>query len=853
MHITKPTIGLLAAFFCFANGLMAQVVLNEYSAANLATTPDNYGKFEDWVEFYNPDTAAANISNYRLSDNPDKPDKWKFPQGTTIPAGGYLVVWLSGRNEAMGGNIHSNFKITQTKGTPERLVFSNPSGVELENRKVKKTQISQSAGRKMDGGDDWGIANIPTPGTSNSAVYFYEDYVADPDFDMPAGVYQDSVVVTITCEDSTAVIRYTTNGNLPTANSTIYTGPLTLHETKVLKAIAFSADPNLYPSFLEFSTYFINVDYTLPVVSASGTQLLQLANGNQDLRPKGSFELFGLDKTRTAKVTGELNSHGQDSWVNNQRSIDWVSRDEMGEDNAIEEVLFPGLSLRDEFQRVIMRAAGDDNYPGGSNYTENGQVVSANIRDAYVHNLALRGDMHIDVRMSSKCIVFFNGQYWGVYDLRSLPDEHDHTEYEYNQGKYDLEYLLTWGNTWAQYDANGMAFQNWENFYNFVENNDMADDANYTYVESQFDVASLCDYFIANSFTVASDWLNWNTGWWRGLNPDGDHQKWGYILWDLDATFAYYINYTGIADTSATALPCNPEIIDLVDWWDPQPQRHINLINKLQESPKFRQFYVTRQADLAKSVFGCENMLSYLDTIVATIAPEMPAHIVRWGGSMQQWLDNVERLRFFIERRCASLAGGAGLNDCYQTTGPYDVVLMTDPPNAGTIQANSLIYNQLPTVTPFLGNIETLLDVTPADQSFTFSFWKSTNHSFADSSLVQNSLTLTQPDTITAVFNFMPSATHDLPIGQFEASVLPTVFNQQFTVSYNLAEPGLVSMRLLDVAGREVANLFSNEKMAAGEHLFGFDTAGKGIAPGVYFLNIKVDGAQRTLKLVKGA
>ena len=243
-------------------------------------------------------------------------------------------------------------------------------------------------------------------------------------------------------------------------------------------------------------------------------------------------------------------------------------------------------------------------------------------------------------------------------------------------------------------------------------------------MESQLDVASLCDYFIANSFTVASDWLNWNTGWWRGLNPDGGHQKWGYILWDLDATFAYYINYTGIPDTSATALPCNPEIIDLNGWFDPQPQRHINLINKLQDSPKFRQFYVTRQADLTKTVFSCENMLTYLDTIIATIAPEMPQHITRWGGSMAEWNANVERLRNFIERRCAHLAAGSGINDCYQTTGPYDVVLKVEPADAGVIHANSLVYSQLPTSTPFFGNIETLLDVVPADPTFTFNFWR---------------------------------------------------------------------------------------------------------------------------------
>ncbi|MCU0347223.1 MAG: CotH kinase family protein [Saprospiraceae bacterium] len=848
MTKTMYIFGLVALFFLTAATLPAQVVLNEYSAANLTTTTDNYGKHEDWLELHNTGTTAVNISGWHLTDNPDNPDKWTFPQGVSLSPGGFLLVWLSGRDEVANGHVHTNFKITQTKGTPEELVLSNASNLIVDSRKVRKSQHGQAVGRKQDGGGD------SSPGYSNNLTVFYEDFVSEPDFSKAAGFYLDAVEVEITCEDSTATIRYTTNGDLPTASSPIYTGPISITETTVLKAIAFP-DANavdMFPSFLEFGTYFINVDHTLPVVSAHGTQLLDLANGEQSLRPKGAFELFNTEKVRVSKVTGELNSHGQDSWVNDQRSIDWVSRDEMGEDNAIEEVLFPGLTDRDEFQRIILRAAGDDNYPGGSNYTENGQVVSAHVRDAYIHNLAVIGGMHLDVRYSSKIIVYLNGEYWGVYDFRSKTDDHDHTADEYGQDKYDLEFLMTWGNTWVEYDANGEALQNWQNLYDFVESNDMADPANYAYVESQLDVVSLCDYFIANSITVASDWLNWNTSWWRGLHPEGTHQKWGYTLWDLDATFAYYINYTGIADTSATALPCNPEIIDLNDWWGgPYPQQHINLINKLQESPKFRQFYVTRQADMMKSAFSCETMLGYLDEIVATIAPEMPAHIARWGGTEQQWKDNVERLRYFIERRCAHLAGGEGMNDCYQTSGPFNVVLQTEPANAGTIHANSLTYSQLPAETPFFGNIETLLNVEPAGPGFNFSFWKTNNHTFADSSLALNAVTLTQGDTITAVFNFTPSAADEVEAGQISASVLPSVFTQQFTVSYHLDEASEVSMRLLDVAGRPVAGLFSNLRMNAGDHLFGFDSTGRGIAPGIYFLHIKVDGAQQTLKVVK--
>ena len=123
MTILKPIICLASALFFLVSSLSAQVVVNEYSAANLATTPDNYGKYEDWIEFFNPDSVAVDISNWQLSDNPNKPDKWKFPQGTIVAPGGFLVVWLSGRDEAVGGFIHANFKLTQTKSTQEHIVF----------------------------------------------------------------------------------------------------------------------------------------------------------------------------------------------------------------------------------------------------------------------------------------------------------------------------------------------------------------------------------------------------------------------------------------------------------------------------------------------------------------------------------------------------------------------------------------------------------------------------------------------------------------------------------------------------------------------------------------------------------
>jgi hypothetical protein len=838
-------------FFFLVKASFAQVVINEFSAANLSLTVDNYQKYEDWVELYNTSTQPVDIGDWLLSDDKAKPEKWAFPTGTIIPAEGFLLIWCSGRNEVSGGNYHASFKLTQTKKTAEIITLTKANGVTADFKKVRTTMLSQSVGRKTDGGADWGICTLPTPNSSNIYASYREDFAKTPVMDLEPGFYPGSIMVALSSEEPGVTIRYTKDGNEPTAGSLPYASPIAISTTTVLKARAFPTDSTLLPSFTAFNTYFINVDHTLPVVSVAGYQLLTLANGNQGLRPFGSFEFFGLDKTRSAQVTGEFNSHGQDSWVNSQRSIDFVSRDEMGINSAIKEVLYPGLSDRDEFQRVILRAAGDDNYPGGSGWTYQGQVIAAHMRDAYTQNLAVRGGMHVDSRTASKAIIYMNGKYWGVYDLRELPDDHDYTDYYYGQGKYDLQYLLTWGNTWAQYyqDSEAATKMEWDLLVNYILTNNMAVEENFLAVKGELDYKSLVDYMIVNSFANASDWLNYNTGWWRGLNPEGGHQKWGYILWDLDATYAYYINYTGILDTSATAPSCNVEEIDLNNWGDHYPQSHLDILNKLRENPEFNQYWITRQADMSKTVFGCENMLGYLDEVEASIDPEMTKHIAKWGGTYAKWKSNVARLRDFIERRCEYLPNG--LKDCYQLEGPYQTVFRVEPSWGGSIQANTLVFDpaQLPVTTPIFGGIDLRLEATPAG-GFIFDHWESKAHTIPNPSQLVNQLALTGPDTIIAYFTGTSAVNNPVGKPQYTVSVFPTLVKEGFSITYDLPVTTPVTIRLLDIAGHEVTKLATPANaQQAGPHRLTFNAVS--MPPGSYFVQFLANtGFEKTIKIV---
>ena len=105
-------------------------------------------------------------------------------------------------------------------------------------------------------------------------------------------------------------------------------------------------------------------------------------------------------------------------------------------------------SDREDYQRIIFRASGDDNYPAIEDDAHEG---STHIRDEFVHTLIQKGGMNLDVRAVERAILYLNGNYWGVYAIREKPDDHDYTDFRYKQDKYDLQFLKTWGQSWAEY------------------------------------------------------------------------------------------------------------------------------------------------------------------------------------------------------------------------------------------------------------------------------------------------------------------------------------------------------------------------------------------------------------------
>ena len=645
------------AVFCVFHA-NSQIVINEYSAANYDTYADNYGEYEDWVELYNPTANQIDLNGWALSDKVNNPLKWIISSSIIVPPGGTTLIFCSGRDEIVGGYAHSNFKITQTKGN-EVFMISDNNGVLQDSVRVFPNQNSHTRGREVDGSNNWSVFTNGTPNTSNTGAML--EYAPSPIFSQVGGYNSSAFNLSLSSTDPNATIYYTVNGDEPDNTSTLYSSPINISSTTVVKAIAYSSTPNTPPSFIGFNTFFVNDTHTIPILSISGNRVDNLLNGNINLEPDGTIEWFDKNGVLIDKGTGEYNKHGNDSWFYAQRGFDYIMRDQFGYNYALQDQIFTTKS-RDKFQRVIVKAAANDNYPfsfGGS---------GAHIRDAYVHHLSQIGKLRLDERSTSSCILYLNGDYWGVYEMREKVDDHDFTDYYYDQDKNNLQYLKTWGGTWTEYGAPNAQID-WDNFVNFVTTNPMSVQANYNQAKSVYNTGSLIDYFLLNAYVVCQDWLNYNTGWWRGMDPSGDKKKWRYTLWDMDNTFDHGTNYTGIPSSDPDAEPCDASTLG-----NSGGQGHVPIWNEMLTNEEFHDDYINRWQDLSNGALSCSFMINILDSMVAVIDPEMTRQISRWGGTYADWQYNVSNLRNFILARCDSM--NSGFVDCDTAiTGIYDVTV----------------------------------------------------------------------------------------------------------------------------------------------------------------------------------
>ena len=146
----------------------SKLAINEVMASNTTVIADPQGEFDDWIEIYNLGEEEIDLSGMYLTDKVDNLAKWQFPDGTTLRAGDYLLVWADEDGEDTPG-LHANFKLSAGGELVMLIDTDKNSNTILDSVVFGEQYENVGYARYPNGTGDFTFLD-PTPGEKNEDI-----------------------------------------------------------------------------------------------------------------------------------------------------------------------------------------------------------------------------------------------------------------------------------------------------------------------------------------------------------------------------------------------------------------------------------------------------------------------------------------------------------------------------------------------------------------------------------------------------------------------------------------------------------------------------------------------------------
>jgi hypothetical protein len=705
------------------NSLAQWPALNEIMASNASTMADENGDFEDWIEIFNPETYTINLAGYGLSDDYENPFRWVFPD-VNIPAGGFLLVWASGkdRNNPQS-ELHTNFSISSAG---EEVLLTHPSGERIDEIAPVPIPTHISYGRQPDGTGNWLFFAEPTPGFPNTSNG-YAGVTPSPIFSHTTGFYTGDFDLTISSTLENAQIFYTLDGSKPTSGSNLYTGSVNISSLEGtpndISLIPTNNNPDPGPPYYEgwqppagevfkvnvvraiavkenylsgpVSTHSFLVDdlgaerYSLPVfflntnrenffdpeigIYIPGNHNNMFQRGREWERPM-HLELLENDGTKAFSGDMGVRIHGGTTRSRPRKSLRIYARNDYG-DSWVNYQLFPEKPVH-QYKRFILRNSGND-------------WDQSVFRDGFMQYLAR--DLNVETQYYRLAILFLNGEYWGIHNIRDRYDQH----YIFSHyGLEEHEMTVVQNNSVYAY-GNPDGVQHYNSMRSFINSNNMASQSNFEHVQTLMDTQSFIDEQVTGIFIMNTDWPGNNVNYFRRLidydpmAPPGMDGRWRWHI--LDTDFGFWLDFfyvPGVGQGAAHNTLAFATEPNGPGW--PNPPWSTFLLRNLLNNEGFRHDFINRFADLLNTTFSAGNVVSVIDSIETALQPEMQEHIDRWRRpvSMNEWHDNVQRMRTFAQQRPTHMR--IHIRDHFNLSGIYNLQLAVNDSEMGGIRINTI-------------------------------------------------------------------------------------------------------------------------------------------------------------------
>jgi hypothetical protein len=704
----------------------ARLYINEVLSSNDSSEQDEDGDYSDWLEIWNDSDTAVNLDGWGLSDSDSNPFKWMFGE-VTIQPGEFLIVWASSKNRPAvtnGNQLHASFAIS---AGGEELLLTQPDGTPMDRFEPVAIPTDFSYGRQPDGTGPWKYFADHTPGAANTTTG-YSTILEPPVYSIPGGFYTTNVDVALSTSQTGAVVRYTLDGSEPTEASPVFTNAFDLgskagtpNDLSDIPTNYESSGPPYYEdwqppdgevfkfhvvrarTFLEGAlpspavaqSYVVDAAgtnrYTLPVISIA-TDAANLfdddigiytpVNGNMWQsgsaweRP-GTIEFFEPDGTLAFDGPIGVRLHGNTTRTRPRKALRIYSRGS----GPFEYQIFPDKPVA-EFDTFILRNGGND--------WGNGVI-----RDLYLQSLA--ENARLDRQFGRPVLVFLNGEYWGLHDLRDRFDEdyilrhYDLDEDEFVQVEIDYAVSSSYLPIFDEgYEPLG---EDYASLWEFMRTNNLSTPDAYAAVADRLDLGSFMDFFQANIFFANTDWPGNNLRAWRSVETNRTEDapafldgRWRYMLYDADfgfgLNFFYVPGYDEFAQHDTLAFAASPDQTANAN----HPDATL-MFRRLLENAEFRRDFVTRFCDQLNTAYSCAHVTNRWAQWVALLAPEMDEHAARWRQPTN-WTYECDRIRAYGEQRTDAVWGH--IQNYFGLAAPVNLTIVVTNAAAGFVRINSL-------------------------------------------------------------------------------------------------------------------------------------------------------------------
>ena len=657
----------LQAFMATLTFGTGDVVISEALNANYSYLKQPDQEYYDWIEIHNTTSAPISLNGYALSNNAKNPAKWVFPD-IQLEAGEYLTVQASGKNVTdpqKKNNLETNFRLS---GDGEIVLLFSPAGEILDKLQIPKAHADVSYGRTN--GQLMFYAK-PTPNEANGAGV--PGYAEMPEISLKSGKYDGAQTVSVTIPEGTTA-TYTTDGSVPTENSNQVTGSIQISKTTVLRVRAFAT--GLFGSDTATESYIVStgadtvhdhkIDLAVVSISTNPENLwdpktgiyvvgstvggiapdedeasYSLAAGmNADYAIKSNFwqqwerpmhfDLIGEDGVSEYSGDGIIRIFGAYSRNKEQKGLALVARPGYG-GSMFEHAFFANRPFT-EYKSVVLRPSAQD----ATNSRIRDIVITSLLGD---HDLGLRPESQIYVQAYRQLVVYLNGQYWGVYNLREKISKTFIAQHYGVSNPDSIDILVGNGN-----EKCVVAGYGWKDYIEMVEwadSHDLSSAANYDYICSLMDVENFAAYCAAEIIVGNTD--TGNIKYWR--TPELDN-KWRWLFYD----FCWAMNRN---DKSEDAYTSGYRRDFFTRYFHPEGHgasrsTSTKLSRALLNNASFRALFLEKVALMLNEVYTPEKILARVDECQNRIAAEMKYDVDLWNGmNYSTWQDHCDNVRAY--------------------------------------------------------------------------------------------------------------------------------------------------------------------------------------------------------------